>query len=158
MKSSLLSRKECEKTLSIRFSKKNLFVTFHPETNKSSSLQDLKELLTALSHLEYVSLFISMPNANTSFNELSDELKKFVTKNPECRWAFSSLGQHVYFSLLQFVDAVVGNSTSGLLEAPSFNIATINIGDRQKGRIKGNTVIDCSTPSELNTHRLRGGF
>ena len=142
MKNSLLSRKECENMLGIRFSEKNLFVTFHPETQKSTSLQDLKELLTALSHLENVSIYISMPNADTNFNEFSDEIKKFVIKNSDFRWAFSSLGQLVYFSLLQFVDAVVGNSSSGLLEAPSFNIATINIGDRQKGRIKGNAVID----------------
>ena len=142
MKSSLLSRKECEKTLNVKFSEKNLFVTFHPETNKSSSLQDLKELLTALSNLERVSLFISMPNADTNFNKFSDEIKKFVLKKPYSRWAFYSLGHQVYFSLLQYVDAVVGNSSSGLLEAPSFNIATINIGDRQKGRIKGKSIID----------------
>jgi GDP/UDP-N,N'-diacetylbacillosamine 2-epimerase (hydrolysing) len=142
MKSSLLSRKECEKILNVKLSEKNLFVTFHPETNKSSSLQDLNELLTALSNLQHVSLFISMPNADTNFNEFSDEIKEFVIKKPDCRWAFYSLGHQVYFSLLQFVDAVVGNSSSGLLEAPSFNIATINVGNRQKGRVKGKSVID----------------
>ena len=142
MKSSLLSRKECEEILNVKFSKKNLFVTFHPETNKKNSLQDLKKLLTALSNLEHVSLFISMPNADTNFNEFSEEIKRFVINKPDCRWAFYSLGHQVYFSLLQFVDAVVGNSSSGLLEAPSFNIATINIGDRQKGRVKGKSVID----------------
>jgi len=142
MKSSLFSRKECEEILNVKFSKKNLFVTFHPETNKKNSLQDLKKLLTALSNLEHVSLFISMPNADTNFNEFSEEIKRFVINKPDCRWAFYSLGHQVYFSLLQFVDAVVGNSSSGLLEAPSFNIATINIGDRQKGRVKGKSVID----------------
>ena len=142
MKSSLLSRKECAERLKIKFSEKNLFVTFHPETNKNGSLQDLKELLTALSDLEHVNLFINMPNADTSFNEFSEEIEKFVVENSDCRWVFHSLGHQVYFSLLQFVDAVVGNSSSGLLEAPSFNIATINIGDRQKGRIKGKSVID----------------
>ena len=142
MKSSLLSRKECEEILNVKFSKKNLFVTFHPETNKKNSLQDLNRLLTALSNLEDVSLFISMPNADTNFNDFSDEIKRFVINKPDCRWAFYSLGHQVYFSLLQFVDAVVGNSSSGLLEAPSFKIATINIGDRQKGRVKGKSVID----------------
>ena len=83
-----------------------------------------------------------MPNADTNFNDFSDEIKRFVINKPDCRWAFYSLGHQVYFSLLQFVDAVVGNSSSGLLEAPSFNIATINIGDRQKGRVKGKSVID----------------
>ena len=142
MKSSLLSRKECEEILNVKFSKKNLFVTFHPETNKTNSLQNLNKLLTALSNLEHVSLFISMPNADTNFNDFSDEIKRFVINKPDCRWAFYSLGHQVYFSLLQFVDAVVGNSSSGLLEAPSFNIATVNIGDRQKGRVKGKSVID----------------
>ena len=142
MKNSLLSRKECEERLKIKFSEKNIFVTFHPETNKNNSLQDFKELLSALSDLEHISLFISMPNADTSFNEFSDEIKKFINENSDCRWAFYSLGHQVYFSLLQFVDAVVGNSSSGLLEAPSFNIVTINIGDRQKGRVKRKSVVD----------------
>ena len=142
MKRSLLSRKECEEILKVKFSEKNLFITFHPETNKNESIQDLNELLKALSNLEHVSLFISMPNADTNFNEFSDEIKRFVINKPDSRWAFYSLGHQVYFSLLQFVDAVVGNSSSGLLEAPSFNIATINIGDRQKGRVKGKSVID----------------
>ena len=90
-----------------------------------------------------------MPNADTNFNEFSDEIKKFVIKNPDRRWAFYSLGHQVYFSLLQFVDAVVGNSSSGLLEAPSFNIASINIGDRQKGRVKGGSIIDVEPSQSL---------
>jgi len=152
MKETLLSRKECEKLLGIRFSKKNLFITFHPETKKDNSLSDLKELLKALSNLQHVSLFISLPNADTNFNEFSFEIKRFVKENSESRWAFLSLGQYVYFSLLQFVDAVVGNSSSGLIEVPSFKIPTINIGDRQKGRIKGNTIIDVQPcKSEIRT-------
>ena len=97
MKSSLLSRKECEEILNVKFSKKNLFVTFHPETNKKNSLQDLNRLLTALSNLDDVSLFFSMPNAETNFNDFSDEIKSFVINKPDCRWAFYSLGHQVYF-------------------------------------------------------------
>jgi GDP/UDP-N,N'-diacetylbacillosamine 2-epimerase (hydrolysing) len=151
MKRSLLSKAECEKALGINFNEKNLFITFHPETNKKNTLEDLKELLSALSIIQGTSVIFSMPNADTGFNEFADQIERFVGKQPECRWVFASLGQTVYFSLLQFVDAVVGNSSSGLLEAPSFNIATINIGDRQKGRVRGDTVIDvAATQSEIS--------
>ena len=150
LKSSLLSKGECETTLGISFCEKNLIVTFHPETNKSNTLEDLKELLSALSIIKDTSIIFSMPNADTGFNEFTDQVKKFVAEQPRCRWAFASIEQIMYFSILQFVDAVVGNSSSGLLEAPSFNIATINVGDRQKGRVRGDSVIDvAATKSEI---------
>ena len=70
-------------------------------------------------------------------------IDEYVVKNAHKSIGFTSLGQLRYLSALQYVDAMVGNSSSGLTEAPSFRIATINIGDRQKGRIKADSIIDC---------------
>ena len=83
-----------------------------------------------------------MPNADTNSSIIINLIQQFVSKHSNS-CLFSSLGQTMYFSCLTYVDAIVGNSSSGLLEAPSFNKATINIGDRQAGRLKASSVIDC---------------
>ena len=93
--------------------------------------------------LERTKLIFTMPNADTEGRELFKMIEEFVKQNHERAKAFTSLGQLRYLSCLQHVDAVIGNSSSGLLEVPSFKIGTINIGDRQKGRLKATSVIDC---------------
>ena len=149
MKPSLLSRDECERTLGVRFKNKNLFVTFHPETNhEGNTLSDLETLLEVLSTLKDTSIILSLPNADTNFDAFIGRISEFVEKDKTSRWAFASMAQLQYFSLLKHVDAVVGNSSSGLLEAPSFQVATINIGDRQKGRIRSSSVLDVPARTE----------
>ena len=83
-----------------------------------------------------------MPNADTDGREIHQLIEKFCLDNNNCR-AFTSLGQLRYLSCLKYVEVVVGNSSSGLLEVPSFGIPTVNIGDRQKGRLKAESIIDC---------------
>ena len=88
-----------------------------------------------------------MPNADTDSRIIFDMIESFVKRNKNSR-AYTSLGQLKYLSCMRYVDGVVGNSSSGLLEAPSFRVGTINIGDRQKGRLKASSVIDCDPDEE----------
>lgn len=140
----LLDRETLEASLDFKFLSKNLLITFHPVTLErlSSDLQ-LKELLAALEELTDTSLIFTMPNADTGARELASLVERFVAGHPNSR-VYTSLGQLRYLSCMQYVDGVVGNSSSGLAEAPSMGIGTINIGDRQKGRLSAESVINCA--------------
>ena len=142
-KLTLLDRAELEARLDFRLGAKNLLITFHPVTLEDSTAESqMTELLAALEERADTNLIFTMPNADTGGRALSDMVGAFVATHPNAR-AFTSLGQLVYFSCLRQVDAVVGNSSSGLTEAPSFRKPTVNIGDRQRGRMKADSVIDC---------------
>ena len=143
LKLDLLSREELEKSLNFKLGAKNVLVTFHPVTleNKTSGMQ-MDELLSALDKLLDCKIIFTMPNADTDGREIFQLIQSFCRRN-ENAVAFTSLGQIRYLSCLNHVDMVVGNSSSGLLEVPSFKIPTINIGDRQRGRMKADSVIDC---------------
>lgn len=140
----LLERRELESSLKLSFREKNLLVTFHPVTREGagSSATQLGELLAALDELRDTALIFTMPNADTEGRELGTMVREFVKGRSNAQ-VYTSLGQLRYFSCMAQVDGVVGNSSSGLSEAPSFKIGSINIGDRQKGRLKASSVIDC---------------
>ena len=141
----LLSREALEEALNFSLGERNLLITFHPVTLEQNSLvQQMNELLTALKLQERTKLIFTMPNADTEGRVLFGMIEEFVRQNTERAKAFTSLGQLRYLSCLQHVDAVIGNSSSGLSEAPSFRIGTVNIGDRQQGRLKAESVIDCN--------------
>lgn len=144
----LLDRKTLEQSLGFKFKKRNLLITFHPVTleSKSSQLQ-MAELLAALDDLEDTYLIFTMPNSDTDGRILFQQIDKFVSEHNNAS-VFTSLGQLKYLSCIAQVDAVIGNSSSGLTETPSFKKATINIGDRQRGRIQAESVINC-TPDRL---------
>jgi len=149
-KMKLLSKKEIENKLNIKFKSKNLLITYHPITlNKKQSEEEFTRLLNILGTLTNTLLIFTKPNADTESRELIKTLENFIYKNNEKALLFISLGQINYLSIMQYVDAVVGNSSSGIIEAPSFNIPTINIGNRQKGRIKAESIIDCSNEQEI---------
>lgn len=143
-KQKLLSKKAFEKSIKFELNKKNLLVTFHPVTleNKASKVQ-FQELLKAINELNDTNIIFTKTNSDTNGKIINKMIDEFVYRYPEKAKSFFSLGQLRYLSALKHVDACIGNSSSGLLEAPSFKIATINIGDRQKGRIKANSIIDC---------------
>lgn len=141
----LLDRNELEEQLDFRFAENNLLITFHPVTlEKDKSSQQLNELLKALAKLNETGLIFTMPNADTESRTLVNQIKAFCKENKQAK-AFTSLGQVRYLSCMKHVDGVVGNSSSGILEAPTFNKGTINIGDRQNGRIKASSIIDCES-------------
>ena len=141
----LLDRNDLEESLGFKFAARNLMITFHPVTLDShSSEHQMDELLAALNELNDTHLIFTMPNADTDGRILFKKIEEFVSEH-ENSTVFTSLGQLRYLSCIAQVDAVVGNSSSGLAEVPSFKKATINIGDRQRGRIKASSVIDCSS-------------
>ncbi len=140
----LLNRQELEQALDFQLGNRNLLITFHPVTlEQETSAPQMQELLQALALQQDTNLIFTMPNADTDGRVLFKMIEEFVNQQPETRKAFTSLGQFRYLSCLRHVNAVVGNSSSGLAEAPSFRIGTINIGDRQQGRLKAKSVIDC---------------
>lgn len=140
----LLDKKDLELALNLRFLDKSLLVTFHPVTleDEEYSFSQMEELLLALNDLKDTTIIFTMPNADTGGKKIANLVHKFVELNSNCS-LYKSLGQLKYLSSLKQVDGVIGNSSSGLLEAPSFKVGTINIGDRQKGRIMSNSVINC---------------
>jgi len=145
-----LSKQELERELRFKFNKRNLLVTFHPVTleDDSVSQSQFKNLLDALNDLEDTNVIFTKANADPG-GRLINALMDSYTKRSKCRAVtFASLGQIKYLSTMQYVDAMVGNSSSGIMEAPSFKIGTINIGDRQQGRIRTGTTIDCRPTKE----------
>lgn len=142
-KTDLMTREELEASLGFEFGHRNLLVTFHPVTldNGSASAQ-MTELLNALKLVQETKIIFTLPNADVGGRELIQMIEGFVHKNANAV-KFASLGQRRYFSTIAQVDGVIGNSSSGLIEVPSFKKATVNIGDRQRGRLKAGSVIDC---------------
>jgi GDP/UDP-N,N'-diacetylbacillosamine 2-epimerase (hydrolysing) len=144
----LLDKKTLENELDFKFGTKNLLITFHPVTLDSSTAKNqMNELLLALSKLKDTKLIFTMPNADAESQVIFQLIHEFVQQNSNAK-AFHSLGQLNYFSSILHVDGVVGNSSSGLLEVPSFKKATVDIGDRQRGRIKAKSVISCEPIAE----------
>lgn len=139
----LLNKKEIEKILNFKFANKNLLVTFHPVTlEKNNEESHFKQLLLALKLLKDTNIIFTLPNADKNGQIIIKLIKNFVRKNLNAK-SFSSLGQLNYLSCIQFIDGVIGNSSSGLLEVPTFKKGTINIGERQKGRTQASSIINC---------------
>lgn len=140
----LLTKDEFEKSIDFKLNQKNILVTFHPVTleNSTADLQ-FQELLDAIDELENTNIIFTKANSDTDGRIINQMIDEYIGRNSDKSVGFTSLGQLRYLSALQYVDVMVGNSSSGLAEAPSFKIGTINIGDRQKGRIKADSVIDC---------------
>lgn len=139
----LLDREALEISLDFKLGPRNLLITFHPVTLEgNSSSQQMQELLTALDELTDTNFIFTMPNADTGGRELAGMVENFVATHSNAR-VYASLGQLRYLSCMKYVDGVVGNSSSGLAEAPSMGVGTINIGDRQKGRLSATSVIHC---------------
>jgi len=138
-----LDREALAQALDFQFGEKNLLVTFHPATlDHADSARQMAELLAALDEVPETHLIFTMPNADSEGRELCAMVDRFVARRKNAR-SYTSLGQLRYLSCLEHVDAVVGNSSSGLTEAPTFKKATVNIGDRQRGRLRAASVIDC---------------
>lgn len=148
-KSKLLTKKELMDNTGIQFGEKNLLVTYHPVTlENQTSQQHFQAILNVLHDLDDVYLIFTMPNADSDGRIIKQMIDEFVSSHKQRSIALTSMGHLNYLSTLQFVDGVLGNSSSGLAEAPTFKIGTINIGDRQKGRLKSKSVIDCEPTKE----------
>ena len=145
----LFSKEEFEKSINFQLNQKNIIVTFHPVTLESATAKEqFQSLLDAIDTLIDTHIIFTKANSDTDGRVINSMIDDYVSKNGDTAVGFTSLGQLRYLSALQYVDAMVGNSSSGLAEAPSFKIGTINIGDRQKGRIMADSVINCKSDRE----------
>lgn len=139
----LLDRVALETSLDFKLGKKNLLITFHPVTLETATAADqMAELLSALSVLKDTHLIFTIPNADTDGRALIKMVEQYVAQHSNAR-AYTSLGQLRYLSCIAQMDGVVGNSSSGLAEVPSFRKGTVNVGDRQRGRLQAASVISC---------------
>lgn len=155
-KVSLMSQEELEESIGFEIGDKCLLVTYHPVTLENSSAEEQsKNLLAALDQYKDYRIIFTMPNSDTNGRIIMQEIEKYVEQNNERTIAFKSLGLKRYLSALQYVTAVVGNSSSGIIEVPSFGIPTLNIGDRQKGRIAASSVVHCGATYEEIGQGLR---
>jgi len=142
-----VSKDELQKLTGIKFREKNLLITYHPETiSRKSPSEQIRILLNALAKKNEINFIFTGVNADPGSDEITNEIKKFVELRSNAIY-YPSLGQRNYLSTILYCDGVVGNSSSGILEVPSFKKATINIGNRQLGREMAESVINCELDS-----------
>jgi len=152
----LMTKKELEASLQFSLDQPFFLVTYHPVTlEKGSAAVHMNALLNALNYFDKYKVIFTLANADTGGMKINRMIKQYVANNSHRAIAFPNLGQTRYLSAMKYCAAVVGNSSSGIIEAPSFRIPTVNIGDRQKGRVKARSVIDCLTETDSITQALR---
>ena len=154
-RTNLIKKDELESDLQFKFQERNLLVTFHPITlEPDSGIRQLMELLNALDSFPEIGLIFTLPNADTSGQMMAQLIEKYVNSRDNAA-SYASLGAVRYLSTLACVDGVIGNSSSGLLEAPSCRVGTVNIGDRQRGRLQAASVISCVPNQEVIKNAIR---
>ena len=149
----LLTKEDFEKSINFKLNIKNILVTFHPVTLEGkTSKKHFQELLDSIDDLEDTNIIFTKANSDVDGKVINQMINQYTKKNLKKSFCVASLGQLRYLSALQYIDFIIGNSSSGLLEAPSFKTGTINIGDRQNGRLKAESVVDC-LPNKKNIKR-----
>lgn len=145
----LLSQKELESIIGFELGPQCILVTFHPVTleHATSEIQ-FQNLLDALEEFPNLRVIFTKSNADTEGRIINRMIDKYVSHNGQRAIGITSMGQINYLSTMKYMDAVVGNSSSGIIEAPSMKTPTVNIGDRQKGRVRAKSIIDCEPEKE----------
>ena len=144
-----MSKAEIEKEIDFAIDDHTILATYHPVTlGNRTAKEDIDDFIAALDEMKDLRIIFTMPNSDNGSQAIVDAITTFVTQNPLRAKAFKSLGVLRYLSVMQQVVAVVGNSSSGLVEVPSFGIPTLNIGDRQKGRMSADSVFYCETDKQ----------
>ena len=145
----LLNKEEFENSIGFKLKKINVLITYHPVTlEKEAPIQTFENILQALDELSETGLIFTHANSDKNGRVINKMITEYVEIHRDKAVAFKSLGQLRYLSALQFVDFVIGNSSSGMTEVPAFCIPTVNIGDRQKGRINCESVINSTNSLE----------
>lgn len=139
----LLSKEALEEQLEFSFGTTNFLVTYHPTTLQTNTVNGIMNLLAALDHFPDAHIIFTKSNADTDGYIINQCIQAYAERNHHRMKVFASLGQLKYLSCLQYVDVVIGNSSSGIIEVPLFKKPTVDIGYRQKGRLKGTTIIEC---------------
>lgn len=152
----LLSRQELEADLGLQLRKPMFLVTLHPATlSPTSSAAVMKELLSALDMFPEASIVFTKTNADPDGRVINELIDKYVQAHPERAVGFESLGQSRYLSAMKEADVIIGNSSSGLIEAPALKKPTVNIGPRQRGRLRAKSVVDCDESREAIVESIR---
>ena len=142
-------KESLERTIGIKLQSLSFLVTWHPVTlEPGRARDDFQELLDALDNVKDSTLIFTKANADTEGREVNKMIDHFVSKKPDVAVAVKSLGRRRYLSLLRHVSGVIGNSSSGIIEAPSIPTGTINIGQRQRGRVRAPSIIDCESKKD----------
>lgn len=145
----LLQQEELENILKFNFKFPTIMITYHPVTLENATAKNqLEEILNVIDKHKEISVIFTKANADTNGRIINEMIDDYVKINRNRCGKYTSLGQQKYLSVLQYCDAVVGNSSSGIIEVPSFRIPTVNIGDRQRGRVHAESVIDCGNSRE----------
>lgn len=144
----LMTKDELEASLDFKIDTQTILVTYHPVTLGGDPAKDIREFLDALDKFKDLKVIFTMPNSDTGRDAIALAVENYVEKHSNRAKAYTSLGLKRYLSTLQFVKAAVGNSSSGIIEVPSFGIPTLNIGDRQKGRLASMSVVNCGTSKD----------
>ena len=144
----LMTKDELEASLDFKIDTQTILVTYHPVTLGGDPAKDIREFLDALDQFKDLKVIFTMPNSDTGRDAIALAVENYVEKHSNRVMAYTSLGLKRYLSTLQFVKAAVGNSSSGIIEVPSFGIPTLNIGDRQKGRLASKSVVNCGTSKD----------
>lgn len=140
----LLEKEEFEKSIQFKLGRKNFLITYHPITlSKIGPLNAIKELFKAMDTFTDVHMIFTKSNSDTEGRVINQMIDEYVLLNPERSIAFTSMGQLRYLSAIKHSDVVIGNSSSGLVEAPFLQKPTVNLGDRQKGRLRASSIVDC---------------
>ena len=148
-KAAFLTCEQLEESIGFNLGKKYLLVTYHPTTlSELSSRVTVNELFVALDKFPDIKVLITKPNADAASREIIQSIDNYAAGQPDRVYATTSLGQQRYLSAMKYCLAVVGNSSSGIVEAPALKRATVNIGDRQLGRLKADSIVDCSEQNE----------
>lgn len=149
LRSPLMTEEELEKSLNFKVNRSTLLVTYHPVTLSADNVEkDIDAFLSVLDERKDLRIIFTMPNSDTGGHIIMEKINQFVQDHNDRACAFKSLGYKRYLSTMKYAGAVVGNSSSGVVEAPSFHIPTLDIGDRQKGRIAADSVYHCSPDAE----------
>lgn len=144
----LMTKDELEASLDFKIDTQTILVTYHPVTLGGDPAKDIREFLDALDQFKDLKVIFTMPNSDTGRDAIALAVENYVEKHSNRAKVYTSLGLKRYLSTLQFVKAAVGNSSSGIIEVPSFGIPTLNIGDRQKGRLASESVVNCGTSKD----------
>ena len=148
-----MNKSDLSKALNVELESPILLVTYHPTTRSTMSVtEEIDQVLSALENFSYCTIVFTGVNADPGNAEVSSRIIKFVQRDAKLRSLHASLGQNKYLSLLNLCDVVIGNSSSGIIEAPAFGKPTVNIGNRQDGRLRADSIIDVGvTKQEIQT-------
>jgi len=152
-----MGRAEFFESVRLAPKERNFIITFHPATLSSDSLKHAEAMLEALTEFSDCGLIFTGSNADPGAREIDNLIKDYVRKRENAVF-IASLGSRRYFSALRHCNLVIGNSSSGLMEAPSFQIPTINIGDRQARRPRAESVVDCAPKSDAIAAAIQAGL